>query len=446
MTLFYLISDYILFILSLLILFGSLFISFKTRFIQLRSLPKLLKIFLNSIVTRQEELHTILPHKALFTAMSTTLGIGTIVGPIVAIHWGGPGALLGFLLTAFLGSAATYSEVILGLKFRKKMPSGVILGGPMQYMAYLLSPRAAKWYAICGSIVMSGWSAAQANQLVAILDSSLLGHYHFSTIVLGALISLLVLITLIGGIKRVSSFSSKLVPMIFIIYLGATFWILFLNIDKFGKIFGDIFHSAFTPYAMATGSIVGGVVSALRWGIFKGVHATEAGVGTQSIPHSMAETGDPEAQGMLAMVSTFTAGIVAFLSGCVALVTETWQDPTLPLGINMAVASFKLYFSYFGIAIVTISTLLFAFGTILGNSYNGSQCFGYLTDNKKIHFYYFGTAIAIFFGAIVETKTIWSLIDFGLIFLVVPHMLALIVYHSAEKKILKSAFSTYSGL
>jgi AGCS family alanine or glycine:cation symporter len=417
---------------------GSIYISFKTNFIQFRSIPKLLKVFSASMLLKKEETGTILPHKALFTAMSTTLGIGTIVGPVVAIHWGGPGALLGFLLTAFLGSAATYSEVMLGVKFRKKTESGAILGGPMQYIRALLSPAAAKWYAVSGAILMCGWSAAQANQLVAILDSPFLGQYRIPSIISGGIISLLVFVTLIGGIKRISSLSSKLVPVMFILYLGATFWILISNTDKFGTILGEIFHSAFTPYAMATGGVVGGVVSAFRWGIFKGIHATEAGVGTQAIPHSMAETSDPHAQGILAMISTFTAGIIAFFSGCVALITETWQNPELPLGISMVAASFELYFSYFGIAIIAVITLLFAFGTILGNSYNGSQCFSYLTDNKRIYFYYFSTAIVIFLGAILETKIVWSLIDFGLVFLVVPHM-ATLMYHympsSKQKKI-----------
>lgn len=433
---FHLITDYILFALGLFILLSSALITFKTRFIQLSFLPKLLKISPGRTPgqIKQEGQHTILPHKALFTAMSTTLGIGTIVGPTIAIHWGGPGALLGFLLTAFFGSAVTYSEVVLSIKFRKKLPSGAILGGPMQYIRQLLSPAAAKWYAICGAVLMSGWSATQANQLAAILNSPFLGSYNIPSIISGGLISVTVLLTLMGGIKRVSTFSSKLVPIMFLIYLCSTFWILFSNIDKLGKIIGIIFQSAFTPYSMATGSLVGGVVGALRWGIFKGMHATEAGVGTQSIPHSMAETNDSEAQGILAMLSTFTAGIIAFLSGCVTLVTETWQDPELPLGVSMVAASYRLYFSHLGIAVITICTILFAFGTILGNSYNGSQCFCYLTNNKKIHLYYLATAVMIFIGAILEAKTIWSLIDFGLVFLVVPHMAALLLYVFKQSK------------
>ncbi len=435
MKIFNLISDYILFSLSIFILIGSIFITFKTGFIQFRFFPKLLSALRNSKQNQNAGSHTISPFKALFTAMSTTLGIGTIVGPIIAIRWGGPGALLGFLLTAFFGSAATYLEVVLSVKYRQKLPSGQILGGPMQYLKYIISERAAKWYAIFGCILMSAWSATQANQLVSIFNSPLLGKYIIPSILSSAVISVAVFIILMGGIKRISSFSSKLIPPMFIIYMASTFFILIANIDKLGSIFQLIIRSAFSPYAMASGAIVGGVMSALRWGVFKGIYATEAGVGTQAIPHSMAETSDPNTQGILAMFSTFTAGFVSFLSGFVALITDTWQNPDLPLGISMVAASFKIYFSYIGIATILIITLLFAFGTILGNSYNGSQCFLYLTAPNKIKYYYAGTALTIFLGSLLETKTIWSLIDFGLIFLVVPHMFALILSLYKQPKI-----------
>ncbi len=380
------IADYILFAMCIFILLGSIYISFKMRFIQIRFFPALFKMVWASMLKEKqvEEKNTILPHRALFTAMSTTLGIGTIVGPIVAIHWGGPGALIGFLLTAFFGSAATFTEVSLGIKYRKKLPSGEIQGGPMQYLKEIFSPFAAKWYAVFGCVVMTAWSAAQANQLGAILDSPLLGDYRVPTYLSGAIVAILALITLAGGIKRISSFSSKLVPTMFTLYLGASMWILLSNVDKFWAVCEMIIQSAFSPHAMASGALVGGVVSAMRWGVFKGTQATEAGVGTQTIPHSMAQTDEPTAQGMLAMVSTYTAGLVAFITGSVVLVTETWQNPEIPLGISMIAASYQQYFSHAGIAIVAICTLLFAFGTILGNSFNGSQCFNFLAGSKRV--------------------------------------------------------------
>lgn len=424
-------ADYILFGVCVFLLLGSMYISFKMRFVQLRFLPALFKRLFVSIFHKKEEAHhTILPHKALLTAMSTTLGISTIVAPVIAMSLGGPGALLGFLLTAFFGSAATYAEVDLCIQHRKKLENGTIMGGPMQYLAHIFSPGLAKWYATGCFILMAAWSSAQANQLAAIFDSPLLGSYRLSTAVSGFCIALLVILALMGGIKRISALSTKLVPIMFVLYLGSCFWILMLNYDKLLDIFSTILQSAFQPYALASGTLVGGVVSSLRWGVFKGVQTCEAGLGTQSIPHSMAETEDPSAQATLAMLSTYTAGFVAFLSGCVALVTETWLDPTLPLGVSMVAASFQLYFSSFGIVIIVFSTFLFAFGTILGNSYNGSQCFSYLTNQTKMKLYLAGTALMIFLGAISDVKVVWSLIDIVLACIALPHLTALILHVS----------------
>jgi len=424
------IADYILFGVCIFILMGSIFISFRTRFVQLRFIPSLFKMLGISLFHRnhKESHHTIPPHKALFTAMSTTIGISTIVAPVIAIYLGGPGALLGFLLTSFFGSAATYTEVNLCIQHRKKLENGIIMGGPMQYLKHILSPAVAKWYAIGTFILMAAWSSAQANQLAAILNSPLLETYRIPTFVSGVIIACLVILTLIGGIKRISALSSKLVPLMFSLYLGSCLWIILYNVDKLWDIGAMILQSAFSPYALASGTLVGGVVASLRWGIFKGIQTCEAGIGTQTIPHSMAETEDPIAQGTLAMLSTYTAGFIAFLSGIVALITETWLDPQLPLGISMVAASFHSYFSSVGVAIVVVSTFLFCFGTILGNSFNGSQCFHYLTNNKKTIYYLAGTAGMIFLGSIAEVKTVWSLIDIVLASIAIPHMTALVLH------------------
>ena len=435
--------DYLLFISCLFILIGCIYISIKTRFVQLRFFPDLFRTLKTSIANRHQKEgdHTIQPHKALFTAMSTTLGISTMVAPVIAISLGGPGALLGFLLTSFFGSAATYIEVNLSVQHRKKTESGAIMGGPMQYLKHILSPFAAKWYAMGCLILMTVWSGAQANQLAAILNSPLLGDYRIPTYISGILIAFCAIITLMGGIKRVGSISAKLVPIMFILYIGSSLWILLSNIDKFGEIIATMFSSALSPYAMATGTLVGGIVSALRWGIFKGIQSNEAGVGTQAIPHSLAETADPTAQGTLAMLSTYTAGFVAFLSGCVALITNTWQDPSLPLGISMVAASYEQYFSSFGIFIVAFSALLFAFGTILGNCFNGSQCFEYFTQ-KRTHYYFIGAAIMVFFGSIAEVKTLWSMIDLVLVCIALPHMTALLLHVHRKSMVVEETKSS----
>ncbi len=420
-------TDHILFISSLFILIGCVYLSIKLRFVQFRVFSafwNMLKMKKNA----EEGKYSILPHRALLTAMSTTLGIGTIVGPVIAIHLGGPGALIGFILTSFLGCAATFTEVHLSIQHRVKLESGQIMGGPMQYLKVVISPFAAKWYAVCGFILMTVWSCAQANQLAAILDSPLLDTYRIPSAVTGGVVALLVLFTLMGGIKRIGSFSSKLVPVMFALYVGSSLWIIGANYDKLYDIFGQIFHAALSPMAMASGTLVGGIMGAFRWGVFKGIQMSEAGVGTQSIPHSMAETKDPVGQATIAMISTFTAGLVAFISGSVVLVTETWQDPDLPLGISMVAAAYQQYFSSFGIIVVALSAMLFAFGTILGNSYNGSQCFEYLTKRRYTYYYFAATSLMVFLGSIADAKLVWSYSDLILAAIVLPHMAALILH------------------
>ncbi|MES2200522.1 MAG: amino acid carrier protein [Chlamydiota bacterium] len=422
-------TDRVLFVACLFILAGSVYISVKTRFIQIRAIPFLWKTLKNSSRkgATKEGKHTISPLKALFTAMSTTLGISTLVGPVIAIQLGGPGALLGFILTSFLGSAVTYVEVSLGVQYRKKQEDGKVMGGPMQYLQQLFSPKMAKWYAMGCTILMMGWSAAQANQLTSILNSPALGSFQIPVVYSAIGLVVLVMLTLLGGVKRISSFSSKLVPVMFVLYIGSSSWILLSNLDQIGSILNTIFSSVFSPYALASGSLVGGVVGALRWGVFKGIQATEAGVGTQTIPHSLAETSDPRTQGVLAMLSTFSAGGLAFLSGCVALITNTWQDPSQSLGMGMVASSYQQYFSWIGVLIITISALLFGFGTILGNAFNGSQCYEYLMQNKKNRYYFLLTAVMIFLGAMGEVRTVWSMVDIMLAFIAVPHMMALLL-------------------
>lgn len=432
------IIDYLLFASCIFLLAGSFYISCKTKFIQLRLFPKLLNMFLHSMSSKEQgDKHTVLPHKALLTAMSTTLGIGTIVGPIIAVNLGGPGALLGFLFTSLLGSAATFTEVSLCIKFRNRLTSDTIIGGPMEYLKKLLSPMMATWYAFSCCILMTAWSGAQANQLAAIFDSPLLGDYRISPILSGIVIAVLVLFSLSGGIKRISALSAKMVPVIFVLFLGSSFWILFANMEKLPSVCATIFYSAFSPYALASGGLVGGFVSSLRWGIFKGTQATEAGIGTQTIPHSMTASNDAMAQGTLSMISTYSAGFVAFLSGCVVLVTDTWQDPELPVGISMIAASFYMYFSNIGLAILAFCTFLIGFGTSLGNSYNGSQCFSYLSSPSKMRYYFVFSAFMLFIGAIAEVKTFWSVIDIFLAGMAIPHMFALIRYvrgHAISKE------------
>jgi AGCS family alanine or glycine:cation symporter len=425
-----------------IIVVTSIILSFRTRFVQFRTLPILVKQLCHALYQREEGQNnvcsTVSSHKALFTAMSTTIGMSTIVSPVIAMHFGGPGALVGFLFTTLFGSALTFTEVTYALLYRKRQANGTFLGGPMPYLEKAFSPFIAKSYAFCCLILMGMWSAANANQLAAILDSSLLQGYGIPRPWTGLIVTCSVLLLLFGGIRAIGNFSAKLVPIMFFFFIGAGCWIVLSHIGKLPAVLAMIWQSAFSTEALTSGIATGGLFSALRWGIFKGMQCNEAGVGTQTMPHSMAENKDPVAQGVLAMASIYSSGFVVCLSGLVALLTDTWRDPLLEVGIAMLAQSFQQSFSSAGIGLIVLSTFLFAFGSILGNSFNASQCFAYLSKGKYIAVYYVIIGSMILWGALAGVSTVWSLCDICLALVSIPHVLALLKLSSSEPHLLQA--------
>lgn len=445
MAIFKMISDHLLFYSSILILLVSLILSLKTRFVQFRTLPQMIRLlFVGKKEAEVEDKSTLKTRRALLTAMSTTIGISTIVSPVIAIRLGGPGAVLGFIVATLLGTAVNFTEVTLALSFRKKM-KGKVFGGPMQYLQDAVHPFVAKWYAFFGFILLMGWSGAQANQLGEILNSPLLGDYRIPSIYTGIFLAISVTAILLGGVKWVASCSAKLVPMMFLVYVGSCLWIIGSNLDQIPAAINLVIESCLSPQSFATGATVGGIMGALRWGVFKGLQSNEAGIGTQTIPHSLAETEDPVDQGILSMVSTYCAGFICILSSLVTLITQTWLSDTLSVGINMVAASFHHYFSSFGIFIIAISAFLFGFGTILGNCFNGSHCFAYLSKGRHVKLYFYATALLVVVGCTIDVTTVWSFIDVLLLPVVLPHILSVAYIAFTRKELLQKEVALPEG-
>ena len=373
-------SEKLLYLPFLALLFGGVILSFKTRFVQLRMLPLMLQLLFGNILKRKKtskKFQTIPSNKALFTAMSTTIGIGNIVAPIIAIGLGGPGALVGFLLATIFGGASTFTEVVYALKFRKKKSDGSIVGGPMQYLK-TVKPFLAQLYAVAGFMLLIVWTTNQSNTLAVLLEP-----YHIPSYASGLAVAGLVFFALIGGIKRVGNVSEKIVPVMFLLYTFAMLWIIGSNIQNLVPVIGLIFKSAFTPRALGGAAVGAGIHKALHWGLSKSFFSNEAGIGVAAIPHSMADTDNSFHQGVLSIISVYSSGVLCLLSGLAILVTGLWQVPGLRFDINMLNKALALYFPGIGPIVLVVSSLLFAFTTILGNSYNGSQCFLYVTNLYK---------------------------------------------------------------
>lgn len=393
------------------ILFVSICLTIKTKFIQLRMFPHMIRLLVASLLNRTKDLNpeTLKAHRALFTAMSTTLGIGNIVGPAVAIRLGGPGALVWLLIILILGGATIFSEVVFALRYRVQLHGGFVSGGPMEYLAKEFGRKLAATYAFFASILLVMWSSNQSNTLADILTTYDIPHY-----VTGIIITSLVLFYLIGGIKKIGSLSAKIVPLMFFLYCGTALYIIISNMHNLSAVLWLMVTSAFSWKAVSGATVGYSIQNMLRWGLAKGIQAGEAGIGSVSIPHSKASNSQPIEQGILAMVSVYAIAFVSFLSGLVTLSSGTWNDTQVSLGINMIAQPFKQLFPS-SIFLLICCVFLFAFGTILGNAFNGSQCYLFLTNNRWLNWYHLAVGIIVFFGTIADVKFIWSITDFFII-------------------------------
>jgi len=388
-----------------LIFISNIIISIKTRFIQVRMLPTMLRLFWGSKTEDQknENPNTLPSRDAVLTVISTSVGIGNLVGPIVAIKMGGPGALIIFLISVFFGAATIFSEVKFAITFRKKLPDGSWAGGAMQYLKKAIAPWAATVYALCGSLLLLAWSSAQSNQFAEICQT-----YGIPSAATGGAVAILVLLYLLAGIRKIGDLSAKIVPLMFAIITILSFYIIFSNITILPSILWSALKSAFTPKAFG-GAGIGLMV---RWAVAKGTQASEAAAGTTTIPHSMVEHAEPYKQGILAMLSAYAVLCICAMVGLVVLVTGAWQDPTAGMGIKVLAHSFAQYIpSILSNVILLVSIFLFAFGTVIGNAYNGGQCFSYVTKNRWLTAYYVGVALTLVFGAIFSVEFIWSFVD-----------------------------------
>ena len=414
---------------TLLFLCVGIFLSLILAVPQFRYFSKFFHI-LQQKNLHESQKNSLSPIQALLTAMSTSLGMGSIAAPPVAIAIGGPGALFWLWVYAFFGGVIKFAEVTVAVHFKTKTKDGVIIGGPATYLQ-TISPWLGYWYGLVTIFLFCAWSGLQTRTLAEIYAK--VGISHSLT---GLVMALFIFYMLLGGAQRIADFASALVPTMCTLYLVASSVILLANFQAFIVAVQSIFIHAFTPTAALGGFAGSTVFMAAREGIFKGVFVTEAGMGTSSIPHAMAQTDSPKNQGILAMYSILVDTFFCTLSGLVALVTGVWKSGVISNALIFD--AFSLSFPNIGPVVLLISITLFVLTTALGNSFNGSKSFSTFTNGKYITWYYLFACIMIFLGAITKTSTLWNGIEGVLVPLIaIPNLLGITYLIIKYKKELK---------
>jgi AGCS family alanine or glycine:cation symporter len=414
------INDRILAVPTTILFFGAaLFFTYKTNFIQFRMLRRCLCLVIGKIRHTANKKKGLNPFHAVFTAMATTMGMGSVVGPSIAIFVGGPGALFWLLVYIVFGSVTKFVEVVFAIRTRKIAADGSISGGPLHYLE-MVHPFLAVWYGAIMLLMFASWSSIQANTLAALLEQE-----GVPVLFTGIGIVIFLAIVLQGGAQQIGRLASKIVPLMFFMYVSVGLYILCSNPLSLFAALALIKNSVLSPCAVV-GSFCGATVfHAMHAGLYQGIFITEAGIGTSAIPHSLANTDNPIDQGLLAMYSTISDLLLATLSGLLVLVTGVWN--TGVFRSTLIYEAFEIHAPYIGKYTLLGSLALFIITTIMGNSFNGVQTFSVLFPKQTTVVYTCFLLTVIFFGSFVATPLVWAIMKTVLACAAVPNIVGLIM-------------------
>jgi AGCS family alanine or glycine:cation symporter len=379
------------------------------------------------------------PFNALMTALSSTVGTGNIAGVATAIGLGGPGALFWMWCTAVVGMATKYAEAVLAVKFRETDDTGKKVGGPMYYIKNGLGQRwkpLAILFALFGSLAGFGLAnTVQSNTVSQVL----LTNFEIPTVVSGLVMTLLVALVLLGGIKRIANVAGKLVPLMAVIYLLSTLIILAMHVTEIPSALWLIVDSAFNGTA-ATGGFAGATVMlALRMGVARGIFSNESGLGSAPIAHAAAETNSPVRQGTIAMLGTFIDTlIICTMTGLVLIVTGLWNSDLQGAAMTLQVFDNNLPL---GGSVLAICIALFAFTTMLGWSYYGERCAQFLVGPKVVIPFRVLWVIGIFAGTQMSLGMVWKMSDALNGLMAIPNLIALLLLSPVVFKLTRQYFA-----
>ena len=410
------------FMLMLLVGTGCI-LSIMLRFINVRKLlPAIRLAFTPGSKTSGEG--DISPFQALTTALSATVGTGNIAGVATAISLGGPGAIFWMWVCAFFGMATKYSEVVLAVKYRRHLPDGTICGGPMHYLTQGLG---LKWLGVLFSFfgVLASFgigNMAQSNSVALALHETFNVPRGLTGIVLATLTALVI----IGGIGRIGSFTSKLVPFMAVFYIGFAAFIIVTNLAAIPSVLKLIVTHAFTPCAAGGGFLGATVAQAIRFGFARGVFSNEAGLGSSPIAHAAARTDSPVRQGMIAMVEVcidtlFICSMTAFV---ILLAPDVWQSGLQ--SSSLTTRAFENFLPGVGGYVVAIGLCLFAYSTLVGWSYYGEECIEFLLGIRARTPYRVVFCALVIVGALQKVEIVWTFSDVTNGAMAIPNLVGLL--------------------
>ena len=432
----------------------GLYLSIRTRFLQIRKFPYAIKTTIGRVFRKREASDgAMTPFQAVCTALAATVGTGNIAGVAGAIAIGGPGAVFWMWISAALGMCTKFSEVTLAVHFRETNARGELIGGPMYYIKNGLGKNwrcLAALFSLFGVLTVFGTgNATQVNTITTAINSALL-NYHLinedavstSNLIIGIIIAILVATVLLGGVKRIGRVTEKLVPFMALIYIVLSLGVILLNLNRVPSVFASIVEGAFSP-ASVTGGVVGSFFLSMKKGVSRGIFSNEAGLGTGSIAHACADTKKPVKQGFFGIFEVFTDTIViCTLTALVILCSGTPVGYGEAAGAELTISGFTSTYGNWVSIFTAISLCCFAFSTIIGWGLYGARCIEYLLKEKSIKPFMVAYSLVAIVGATADLGLMWSVAETFNGLMAIPNLIALFLLSGTVARLVKQYFET----
>lgn len=432
----------------------GLYLSIRTNFLQIRKFPYAIKTTLGRMLRKREASDgSMTPFQAVCTALAATVGTGNIAGVAGAIAIGGPGAVFWMWISALLGMCTKFSEVTLAVHFRETNADGELVGGPMYYIKNGLKKHwhwLAYLFSAFGVLTVFGTgNATQVNTITTAIDSALLNYNIISesnvsvtNLVIGIILTILVGLVLLGGIKRIGQVTEKLVPFMAVFYIVLALGVVLLNINRIPGVFASIIKGAFTP-ASVTGGAVGSFFMSMKKGVSRGIFSNEAGLGTGSIAHACADTRKPVKQGFFGIFEVFTDTIViCTLTALVILCSGIPVGYGQAAGAELTILGFTSTYGDWVSVFTALAMCCFAFSTIIGWGLYGARCIEFILGSKVIKPFMVVYSLVAILGATADLGLLWSIAETFNGLMAIPNLIAVFLLSGVVLKLVKEYFET----
>jgi len=386
--------------------------------------------------------------QALATALSGTIGIGSIAGVAISISIGGPGAAFWIFLGAILGMSIKFVEATLAVKYRRFNLDGSVSGGPMHYIAHGLTRRKMRWLGqplsvlfaiLCIGGGLTGGNMIQINQTahqIVFITGGEHSIFHGFTWIIGLVAAILIGMVVVGGIKSIAKVTTVLTPTMCVLYIISGLIVIFANIKGMPHALSLICHEAFQPT-----SVAGGIFGIIIIGLRRSVQSNEAGTGAAAIVYATAQTKEHVSQGFVALLETFLTGVLCMFTALTIVLSGVLDMGSVGKieGIELASNAFQSVIPFFPI-ILSLIAVLFAMSTLISWAYYGQKAWTFLLGEGKKRALTFNLIYCVFIviGSVMNVNSVINITDAMMMALCIPNIIVLYILAPEIKRDLKT--------